>query len=90
MIRDMLQIIVGSVVVMPLCFAPASASDCSDAADAYNTSTSDISDYLRRYVNCVSGSQGRDDCSSECRRLKNAQDDFESAVSSYQINDCGE
>ena len=39
---------------------------------------------LRRYTNCISNSRGRDDCSSEFRRLKNAQDDFETAVSNYR------
>src|SRR5262245_41609148 len=60
---------------------------CRDAIDRYNSAVSDISSYLRRYASCVSGSQGRDDCSSEFRRLRSAQDDFESAVSAYR-NDC--
>jgi hypothetical protein len=33
-------------------------------------------------------SRGHDDCPSEFHRLRSAQDDFESAVSSYQ-SDCG-
>lgn len=60
-----------------------SASDCGDAIDTYNNSTSDISFTLQRYARCVSDSQGADDCSSEFRRLRNAQSDFESAVASY-------
>jgi hypothetical protein len=57
---------------------------CSDAIDRYNSAVNDISSYLRRYTDCVSSSQGRDDCSTEFRRLRSAQDDFESAVSAYQ------
>ena len=36
-----------------------------------------------------SSSDGNDDCSSEFRRLKNAESDFESAVSEHQI-DCNQ
>ncbi len=74
---------------LPLIFADFAAAqrnraDCRDAIDRYNSAISDISSYLRRYTNCVSGSQGQDDCSSEFRRMKSAQDDFESAVSDYR------
>ena len=61
----------------------ATPSECRDAVDRYNSALDDVSDTLRRYSRCVSGSRGHDDCSSEFRRLKNAQDDFESAVSAY-------
>jgi hypothetical protein len=61
----------------------ADSSDCQDAISEYNSAVSDISTALRRYTNCVSSSIGHDDCSSEFRRLKSAQDDFESAVSRY-------
>lgn len=43
---------------------------------------------IRRYSRCLSNSNGHDDCSSEFRRLKNAQSDFESAVADYE-NECG-
>lgn len=66
----------------------AAANECSDAVDAYNSATSEISGYLRRYVGCVENSQGADDCSSEFRRLRNAQSDFETTVSNYQMHDC--
>ncbi len=66
----------------------ASANECSYAVDAYNNATSEISSNLRRYVSCLDGSQGNDDCSSEFRRLKNAQSDFETAVSNYRSYDC--
>jgi len=62
----------------------ASPDECQDAISSYNSAISDISSTLRRYTSCVSNSNGRDDCSSEFRRLKNAQSDFESAVSNYR------
>ena len=66
-----------------ICFDAASAS-CNDATDTYNSAVSDLSDALRRYSRCLSNSNGHDDCSSEFRKLKNAQSDFESAVSEYE------
>ncbi len=60
---------------------PALASDCSDARERYNQAVDDVSYALRRYTSCLSSSNGTDDCSTEFRRLKNAQDDLESAVS---------
>jgi hypothetical protein len=72
------------LVLMPV---SAIASDCNDAVESYNSAISDIETYMKRYVNCVSGSRGQDDCSSEFRRLRNVQDDFESAVSNYR-SDC--
>ncbi len=78
-----------ATIAMLTCFAgSAAANECSDAVDAYNSATSEISGYLRRYVGCVENSQGTDDCSSEFRRLRNAQSDFETAVSNYQAYSC--
>lgn len=63
----------------------ADPADCQDAITEYDSAISDISTALRRYTNCVSSSKGHDDCSSEFRRLKSAQGDFESAVSKYSM-----
>ena len=68
--------------------ASADAAGCNDAIDSYNSAVDDISYNLRRYSGCVTNSQASDDCSFEFRRLKYAQDDFESAVSSYSY-ECG-
>jgi hypothetical protein len=57
------------------------AADCESARDQYNSAIEQIASYMRRYAQCVTGSQGSDDCSSEFRRLRNAHDDFETAVS---------
>ena len=62
----------------------AAKANCNDATDTYNSAISDLSDTLRRYSRCLSNSNGHDDCSSEFRRLKNAQSDFESAVAEYE------
>lgn len=69
-------------------FLPSIASaDCSDTVSQYNSALSDIESYAKKYFRCVAASSGQDDCSSEFRRLKNAQGDFELAVSSYRL-DC--
>ncbi len=70
--------LIAALIAVPM---PAVASDCGDAVDRYNSVLADVSSALRRYSNCVSASRGRDDCSTEFRRLKYAQDDLESAVS---------
>lgn len=59
-------------------------ADCNDAIDSYNSAISEIDYQLGRFTNCLSSSQGEDDCSSEFRRLRNAHGDFESAVSDYR------
>jgi len=58
--------------------------ECRDAVDSCNSAISDLSDALHRYSSCLGGSNGRDDCSIEFSALRSAQDDFESAVSSYE------
>src|ERR1700733_3378385 len=70
---------------LALCISSSAASaNCNDATDTYNSAISDLSNALRRYSRCLSSSNGHDDCSSEFRRVKNAQSDFESAVSEYE------
>lgn len=59
--------------------------DCRGSIDEYNMARSEISSYLKRYVDCLSTSAGRYDCSFEFRRLKNAQSSLEMAVSSISI-----
>jgi hypothetical protein len=72
-------------LLMALVPLPATADpeECREAIDKYNTAIGDISYAIRRYSTCVSGSQAHDDCSSEFRRVKSAQDDFEDAVTAY-------
>lgn len=61
------------------------ATDCKSAVDGYRSVLDDIDTYLKRYVSCISGSRGKDDCFSEFSRLKSAQDDFESVVRDLSI-----
>jgi type II secretory pathway pseudopilin PulG len=60
--------------------------DCQSSIDDYNSALDEISNRIKKYVNCLNSSNGWDDCSHEFRRLKSAQSDFESAVSDYQTN----
>ncbi len=39
----------------------AGRADCEDAISSYNSAVTDISATLRRYNNCISASQGRDE-----------------------------
>jgi hypothetical protein len=64
--------------------AIADADDCRDAVSTYNSKLNDVDYALRRYGRCVSDSRGQDDCSSEFRRLRYAQDDFETAVNAIR------
>jgi hypothetical protein len=73
-----------AAVVLSVLPTRAATADCSDATDTYNSAISDVSDALKRYTRCLSSSNGHDDCSSEFRRLKNAQSGFESAFSGYE------
>ena len=76
-------VIAAAGLAFSLC-SPAKA-DCNMAISSYNSALDDISTYLKRYTRCLDSSNGTDDCSSEFRRLRSAQSDFESAVSEYQL-----
>lgn len=78
---------VGIIILFFALPATAQVSECQSAIDQYNSAIGDVSDALTAYSNCVSDSQGADDCSGEFGMLTSAQDDFETAVSSYDM-DC--
>ena len=67
--------------------ARSDTKECQDALDRYTAVLHDVVGALHRYGGCVAESRGHDDCSIEFSTLQSAQDDFESAVSSYQ-SDC--
>lgn len=69
-------------------FAGPAWANCAVAVDSYNSAIAEIEYQLGRYTRCVSNSAGEDDCTSEFRRLRNAQGDYEGAVSSYR-DECG-
>ena len=62
----------------------ADPESCRDATDQYSSARSDVASAISAYANCIKGSDGHDDCSSEFSTLHTAQDDFESAVSEYE------
>ncbi len=72
-----------SAVCVPLT-AFAGPTECQDAVSGYTSTKSDIATALQAYANCVSSSDGHDDCSTEFDQLKSAQDDLENAVSNYE------
>ncbi|WP_146207739.1 hypothetical protein [Bradyrhizobium sp. SUTN9-2] len=82
--RKYLTIVV-SVALATTTFASAARADCDLAISSYNFAISDIETRLKRYTSCLGYSKGSDDCSSEFRRLRSAQSDFENAVSQYQL-----
>jgi hypothetical protein len=84
--KHLLRILACAMLVIVSAALPTKANPegCRDAADQYNSAIGDIGDYLKRYANCVEGSRGHDDCSSEFSHLKSDQADFESAVSEYE------
>ena len=59
-------------------------SECQEAIGRYSRASKEISEYARIYGNCIWNSRGLNDCSSEFGSLKDAQDDFEKAVSTYR------
>jgi hypothetical protein len=61
----------------------ADTDECNSAIDQYNLVLGDVSDYLKKYADCIDSSRGTDDCSLEFEHLKSSQDDFEEAVSQY-------
>lgn len=74
--------------IAALIATPANASDCSDAVNKYNSALSEVTYRLKRYASCVSVSAGKDDCSTEFRRVKYAQDEF-AALCSSCTKECG-
>ena len=75
-----------ALIAASIATARAGVSECQEAIQQFNSAKSDVAEALRSYAQCLSGSDGHDDCSSEFFSLQSAQDDFESAVSEYESN----
>jgi hypothetical protein len=71
-------------LLIPTARTNADPDSCPDALSQYRSAKSDVRDALKNYSNCIDGSDGHDDCSSEFSSLQSAQDDFETAVSEYE------
>lgn len=69
-----------AVLLMPASASAADADGCKTAMQDFSSARNDVAYALKRYASCLSYSDGTDDCSTEFRRLKNAQADVESAV----------
>ena len=72
-----------SACVLLSCGSGTSA-DCQEARDHHLAVVEEIREYLGRYVQCITISPGQEDCSSEFRRLSNAQSEFEKAVEEFR------
>ena len=55
------------------------SAECAEARDHYLSAVDGVREYLGRYVQCITTSNGLEDCSSEFRRLSNAHTEFEKA-----------
>lgn len=62
------------------------SGECQDAKQRAESAASELADYARRLKNCAESGDTSNDCSSEFRRVKNAQYDYESAVSNVSSN----
>jgi hypothetical protein len=63
------------------------SAECAEARDHYLSAVDGVREYLGRYVQCITTSNGLEDCSSEFRRLSNAHTEFEKAVEEFRV-DC--
>ena len=63
------------------------SSACRDAQERAESSASELADRARKLRNCAESQGYTDDCSSEFRRVRSAQSEYESAISSVQ-SDC--
>jgi hypothetical protein len=82
--RQATAIIVLPTLLVACPFAHADPEACEDAAHEFQSSHSNLEGALAGNQNCVSSSNGHDDCSSEFQSLQSEQSDFETAVSSYE------
>lgn len=57
---------------------------CRDARERVESAASELADRARKLRSCAESQNYSDDCSSEFRRVRNAQHDYESAVSDIQ------
>lgn len=57
------------------------ATDCDNSFRQYTLAAQTVLYSVKRYLKCIELSGARDDCSLEFRRMKNAQLEYESAVS---------
>ncbi|MGN6094271.1 MAG: hypothetical protein ACTHOL_18120 [Luteibacter jiangsuensis] len=59
-------------------------TECQSAREGARAAASESLGYAKRYMQCLANADLTEDCSSEFRREKNAQEDYENAVLSVQ------
>lgn len=62
------------------------SGECREARERAESAASELADYARRLKSCAESGDTSDDCSTEFRRVKDAQHDYESAVSDVSSN----
>jgi hypothetical protein len=67
--------------------AHAGPEECRQAVDDYDVVMSELTEALGQYEKCVTESNGEDICEIEFEHLQSAQQDFQTAVLTYQ-NEC--
>ena len=72
------------ITAVPSAAIRADVDDCREAIRAFKSARAEIASNVQAYVDCVSGSDGHDNCSSEFETLKSAHDEFEDGVSKYE------
>ena len=82
-----------AIVIFTLLFVPSVAyadrNSCPGAAQAYLSALDERETKLRRYTSCVESADISEDCSSEFRRLKNAQAILEQAIQNHRSECAG-
>jgi hypothetical protein len=82
MIKLLLTALASAILVAFCTSSQAALEECKSAL-RYDSALAQIEHTLHRYTRCISNSKGQDDCYSAFRRVQSAQDDFETAVSSF-------
>lgn len=60
------------------------SEDCRDAKDAASSAAQKLASYARKLKRCADNEDFNDDCSTEVRRARNSQSNYESAISEVQ------
>jgi hypothetical protein len=76
-------LVLGLVLLSAVTPASAQSDQCRKAVEDFHSAREAIVDTAQEYARCVSDSEGADDCGSEFRELRGAQEAFEEAVSEF-------
>jgi hypothetical protein len=82
------SVLAGTSVLADVLGIGTDSEECEQAVQKYNAAIPAVTDSVRAYAKCFSGSNGHNDCSTEFSRLRDAQEGFAIAVSDYKRG-CG-